>query len=125
MKPFSPCTHCGCTRETTAHAVLDALRVNDVDAAIELGLLDGVPCPGCRDDCNARLRQARDERHFALAARERHRARAARLQRRAAEREARRAPPAQTAAADTPALPAAAAAALARAKAKAAARDRS
>lgn len=115
------CIHCGCTNQAAAHAVLAALRDDDVDAALDLGLLDLVPCPGCRGDCNALLVQARDERRFALAARERHRARNARLQRLAAEREARRAPAATTAS-PTPALPAAAAAALARAKAKAAAR---
>jgi hypothetical protein len=101
--------------------VLAALRDFDVDAAIELGLLDSAPCPGCHDDCNALLLQVRDERRFALAARDRHRTRNARLQRRAAERDARRVPVA-TPASTAPALPPAAAAALARAKAKAAMR---
>ena len=76
--------------------MLAALRVDDVDAAIELGLLDSAPCPACHGDCNALLLQVRDERRFALAARDRYRARTTRLQRRAAERDARRAPPAAT-----------------------------
>ena len=102
--------------------MLAALRADDVDAAIERGLLDAMPCPHCRDACNALLLRARDERRFALAARDRHRIRNARLQRRAAERDARRAPPAAATSSATPALPPAAAAALARAKAKAAMR---
>lgn len=126
MNGFPTCGHCGCTTHAPAHALLAALRDDDVDAAIERGLLDAVPCADCAPGCNERLLAARDARRFALAARERHRQRAERLQRRAAEREARRAPPAEQAPAGSrPALPAAAAAALARAKAKAAARDRS
>jgi hypothetical protein len=127
MKPHAACPGCGCIATSDAHAVLAALRGDDVDAAIDLGLLEAAPCPGCQGDCNVLLLRVRDERRFALSARDRYRARAARLQRRAAEREARRTPPVQveTPAANVPALPPAAAAALARAKAKAAARDRS
>jgi hypothetical protein len=120
MNPAPLCIDCHCTKESPSHAVLAALRDDDLDAAIDLGLLDIAPCPRCSDDCNARLLDARDERRFALAARERHRARDARLQRRADERNARRAPP--VAATSVPPLPPAAAAALARAKARAAAR---
>ena len=94
------------------------LMADDLDAALQLGLLDAQPCPGCDGGCNARLIEARDARLVALAARERHRARDARLQRRKAERQAARAP-AATIASAAPALPSAAADALARALAKA------
>jgi len=93
---------------------------DDIDAALEAGLMDYVPQPGdtaldprlpqLLQDTQQRLREA-------WAARGRHRARAVRLARRAAESEARRAPP--PAPDRKPALPPAAAAILARAKAKA------
>ncbi|MDV5979911.1 MAG: hypothetical protein LOX98_00580 [Lysobacter sp.] len=109
------------------HRVAAALAVEDVDHAIEAGLLDCEPCPDCTPHCQVSVIRARDERRFALAARERFRAREARLQRLAAERDARRAARPRPAAPDTsateparPALPAAAAAALARARARAA-----
>lgn len=122
-----PCPGCACTQAHPAHALLAALRGDDLDAALALGLLDAQPCPDCSPDCSARLVEARDARRFALAARERHRARAARLARIKAEREAARRPaplPASTptAAQAAPALPSAAADALARALAKAKAR---
>jgi len=97
------------------------LDADDVDAAIEAGLMAFAPCPACDEAIAARLGEARDRLAKAWAARERHRAREARLTRIAAERAARRAPaPAQ---AQKSALPPAAAAVLARAKAKAARRS--
>ena len=114
------CPHCHCTAcdDGRAHAMQAMLMADDLDAALQLGLLDAQPCPGCDGGCNARLIEARDARLVALAARERHRARDARLQRRKAERQAARAP-AATIASAAPALPSAAADALARALAKA------
>ena len=107
------------------HAVVAALVEDDLDSAIESGLLGTIHCDTCAPDCQAGLRAARSQRLNALAARERHRARAARLQSRAQERAARRSPAPTTARPEArPPLPSAAAAALARAKAKAAERDR-
>lgn len=113
------------------HAVLAALAEDDLDRAIDSGLLTAVTCTACSEACAVTLGAARDARLQALAARERYRARNTRLQRRAAERAAQRAIPAPAAittpqttdaAAPRPALPSGAAAALARAKAKAAER---
>jgi hypothetical protein len=120
---------CGCVdpRGVAAHAINAALRVDDVDGAIEAGLLDrDIECVGCKDECRARLHEARAARITALAARERFRARAARLERRARERaEKRESPPVNEIATPTPsALPSAAAAALARAREKAAQRHK-
>jgi hypothetical protein len=100
-----------------------ALVEDDLDGAIQSGLLADHVCDGCTPACTAMLLDRRNARQFALAARERFRAREARLARRQQERTARRstAPAIGTVAA--PALPAAAAAALARAKAKAAGRN--
>ena len=112
------CPLCTCVEASPAHAILAALREDDLDAAIELGLLDALPCPRCTSVCASTLIAARDARLRALAARERFRARERRLARRVAEREAARA----TAGKQPAALPPAAAAALARAKAKAAGR---
>lgn len=125
-----PCSVCGCRHDCAPqHVIVAALRVENVDAAIEAGLLDATnACPGCSADCTTMIEAARTERLVALAARERYRAREARLQRRAQERAARRtapaAPPTATpeGAPSRPALPPAAAAALARAKARAATR---
>lgn len=104
------------------------LRMDDVDAAIEAGLMDGWPdaCADALDDkarglllsTRARLRAAWD-------ARARFEARKARLARRAEARDAaRRIPAPATTATDAtpvrPALPLKAAALLARAKARAA-----
>ena len=114
------CPHCACTSEAgaTAHALLALLADDDLDAAIERGLLEHVDCPGCNAGCNARLAETRDRRCGALAARARHRNRAQRLAQRQAARGAARAP--SPAAAETlQALPPAAADALARALAKA------
>ncbi|WP_240096824.1 hypothetical protein [Thermomonas flagellata] len=110
------CRDCGCRAPegAPAHAILAALAVDDLDAALRLGLLEAAPCAGCAPACRERLQAARDARLRALAARARHRARVARLARLQAEREAvRRAP------ASPGALPPAAAAALARALEKA------
>jgi hypothetical protein len=121
------CT-CGCRDAggEAAHAIVDALVQDDIDLAIERGLLDrDVECHACSDACRARLHEARLQRESALAARDRHRARNARLERRARERAEQRTPtpsPEQPVAA--PALPSAAAAALARAREKAAQRHK-
>ena len=121
------CPTCHCTQVHPAHALLAALRDDDLDAALTLGLLEAQPCPCCVSECNRLLAAARDARRLALAARQRHHARAARLARIKAEREAARRPapaPASTPTAQqaAPALPTAAADALARALAKAKAR---
>lgn len=124
----TPCPVCACTRVegAPAHAIGAALVADDLDRAIELGLLTNPGCTGCSDACSKMMTSARDARVRALAARERFRAREARLQRRADERankpEVREATAASNAAVAKPALPSAAAAALARAKAKAAER---
>jgi len=108
------------TPSASPRQLLQYVLDDDIDAALDAGLMDYVPQPGdaaldprlpqLLQDTQRRLRDA-------WAARERHRARAARLARRAAEREARRAPP--PAVNTKPALPPAAAAILARAKARA------
>ena len=108
----NPC-RCGCTAlQAGVHAVANALAVDDLDRALDAGLLEVAACPSCTADCRDSVRQAADGRRTAFAALERYRAREARLVRRSAERAARRKPPAPTA------LPPAAAAALARAKAR-------
>jgi len=133
-----PCCGCRAAGGERAHAIAAALRDDDLDRAMTLGLLDGgdapVACAECTPDCRARIDAARAGRTAALAARERHRARALRLERRERERAERRAA-APVATADmaregdaiapaaVPGLPPAAAAALARARARAAARS--
>jgi hypothetical protein len=130
MHEASDACACGCRdpRGTAAHAINAALRVDDVDRAIDAGLLDrDVECTSCGDECRKALHDARDARLTALAARERYRARNARLERRARERAEQREPkpaPDTTHGTPTPALPSAAAAALARARAKAAQRHK-
>src|SRR3546814_5325362 len=86
--PPATCPACGCTDAAGAHAhaIAAALIDDDLDRAMTLGLLEPVACSACTDDCSKRLRQAREARTRALAARERHRTRQARLERRAAER---------------------------------------
>ena len=124
----APCP-CGCSAIHPAHAIARALAHGDLGAALDEGLLEAVPCPGCRAGCAGALRRARDARLAAFAARERHRARQARLALRQRERDARRATRApdsgETASQAKPklGLPPAAAAALARARARAAGRD--
>lgn len=113
--PASHCPGCGCEANSPAHAIVAALREDDLDRAFECGLLGSGSCGGCAPDCRALLAAAREERHRALAARERHRTRAERLARRAEERKAQRA----AAQRQPAALPPAAAAALARALEKA------
>lgn len=102
-----------------AQRLLRLLQDDNVDGAIEAGLMafDGGDALDTvdRETIGTAQRRLRD----AWAARERYRAREARLARRAAERLAKRALP-QDPASHTPSLPPAAAAALARAKAKAA-----
>lgn len=110
------CPGCGCVLDAPAHALVAALARDDLDGALDLGLLDTAGCPACSDACRTPLLAARDERRSALAARARYDARRARLVRRAAEKAAARAAP--PAAPGRPALPAAAADALARAMAK-------
>ncbi|MFT4256018.1 MAG: hypothetical protein QM599_03545 [Pseudoxanthomonas sp.] len=100
------------------------LERDDVDAALETGLMDFVPCAGCDPRTAAPILATQQRLSAAWAARERHRAREARLARIAAERAARRAPPPQAQSQrQKTALPPAAALALARAKAKAAQRS--
>ncbi|HEY5970873.1 MAG TPA: hypothetical protein VIT22_02690 [Pseudoxanthomonas sp.] len=101
--------------------LLRQLRDDDVDAAIEAGLMQYVPCPACDPALTAQLIEAQQRLSKAWAARERYRARNARLAHRAAEREAKRASAAPE---RKSALPPAAATILARAKAKAAERDK-
>lgn len=126
MADAGPTCRCGCTdpRGIVVHGIAAALAVDDLDRAIDAGLLACVPCPGCDPACSASVIAARDARVVALAARERYRAREARLQRRVHERAARRAvavePQPSDGQAQRPPLPSAAAAALARAKARAA-----
>jgi hypothetical protein len=118
--------------------LLQLVRADDLDAAVDAGLVAFTPSAALSDDGNAELATARDRLLVAWAARARYNARTARLARRTAERKAARAaPPAPaetpdglTAApaptlpangmrpASSPALPAAAAAALARARAR-------
>lgn len=115
------CPHCACAAIAggEAHALLALLAADDLDAALEGGLLDARPCPACDAGCNARLLEMRDARRVALAARARYRARGERLARRKAERDAARTPETTAAAAKPPPLPPAAADVLARALAKA------
>lgn len=115
---ISSCEVCCCSDadQATLHAIAAALAEDDLDHAIDLGLLAAEPCAGCDAHCRARVAAARDARHAALAARERYRARAHRL----GQRERARAERRDTAARQPAALPPAAAAALARARARAA-----
>ncbi|GAB3727413.1 hypothetical protein GCM10028862_03970 [Luteimonas pelagia] len=121
----TPCPACHCIANAPAHAVVAALLVDDVDRAIEGGLLDDIACDMCDAACRARVTEARHARRSALAARERYRERQVRLARRAAERDAQRRGAADpTAGPGAPAeLPKAASDALARALARAAKPD--
>lgn len=122
-----PC-RCGCTerQQAAVHAIASLLATDDLDAAIDAGLLACDACPGCTEACTQSLLAARDARRFALASRERYRGREARLARRQMERRERRMPARSTPADGQapPPLPAAAAAALARAKERAAGRGK-
>ena len=105
-------------------AIAHALRGDDVDAAIRLGLLewDGDVASlgglGLHDGDIALLRRVHQERLVALAARDRYRARSERLARFQEERRQRQTQSVSTATGGQPALAGAAAAALARALAK-------
>ena len=106
-------------------AITHALRGDDVDAAIRLGLLDwdgdaaSLGGVGLSADDIALLRRVHQERLVALAARDRYRARTERLARLQEERRQRQTQSVSTATDGQPALAGAAAAALARALAKA------
>ena len=65
------CTVCGCTHAhgASAHAIASALAGDDLDQAIELGLLEIAPCPGCDNACRDRTATAAAVRRSALAAR--------------------------------------------------------
>ncbi|NUS59459.1 MAG: hypothetical protein HOQ01_00785, partial [Lysobacter sp.] len=78
-----PCPACACASPEgdAAHRIVDALRADDLDRAIDLGLLDDIACAACATDCRDALAQARDARRRALAARERYRDRSLRLAR--------------------------------------------
>ncbi|MEO6365902.1 MAG: hypothetical protein ABIO38_07645 [Luteimonas sp.] len=113
------------------HDVAGAVAIDDIDRAIEAGLLRWNGCVACAlagglDPTDAALlSSARASRLSALASRERYRARQHRLQERSVQRDPRRhatpsAIPVSFKLDST--LPTAAAAALARAKAKAATR---
>jgi Na+-translocating ferredoxin:NAD+ oxidoreductase RnfC subunit len=120
MPDVIPRPSCDADCAGNAARLADLLRADDLDAAIESGLMAFIACPHCARhgdlaEAHARIAAAQQRLRDAWAARDRHRAREARLQRRVAERAARRSP---TTATDTPALPPAAAAALARAKAR-------
>jgi len=110
---------CGDPRGAQIHRIVDALALDDLDGAIEAGLLASDACPGCAPECASALAAARDGRGTALAARERFHARQARLLRRSQERLARRAPVDDAMPSPQESLPPAAAAALQRALAKA------
>jgi hypothetical protein len=104
------CPCCGCTDGggTPAHLVQAALAEDDLDRAMELGLVeDAVACQACSAACRASLLDARSERQRALAARERFRARTSRLERLERERALRRKPATAPAQADAPTRPAA------------------
>ena len=115
-------TPCPCCDQ--AHALRGLLAADDLDAAIDAGLMAFQPCPCAGDDAGL-VMQAQERLRTAWNARQRYRQRQARLGKRAAERDARRlkAPDPEVVAVDTrPPLPTGAAAILARAKAKAAER---
>jgi hypothetical protein len=124
MSASMPC-NCDCSDPLGAdvHRVMAALFEDDLDGAMQAGLLTDRVCTGCTPACAAMLLERRASRRAALAARERFRAREARLARRQQDRVARRSTVPASGAAVAPTLPAAAAAALARAKAKAAGRN--
>lgn len=114
-----------CQQSSSVRALFEQVSANDLDAAIENGLMQFVDCSACRasdPDYAAMadvLAAVRERLSQAWAARDRYRARNARLARRAAERDTRRT---AVNVEKQSSLPAAAAAILARAKAKAAER---
>jgi hypothetical protein len=114
-----PCPCCD-----QARALHARLTADDLDGAIDAGLMTFQPCACADESTVALVLQAQQRLRTAWDARERYRQREARLARRAAERDARRlkAPTVATTETARPALPSSAAAILARAKAKAAER---
>ncbi|HSX64615.1 MAG TPA: hypothetical protein VLF15_07800 [Pseudoxanthomonas sp.] len=114
-----------CQPSSSVRALFQQVSANDLDAAIENGLMQFVDCAACRasdPDYAAMadvLAAVRGRLSQAWAARDRYRARNSRLARRVAERETRRT---AVNVEKQSSLPAAAAAVLARAKAKAAER---
>ena len=110
---------------TLPHSCAQALQLwlhvrnDELDAAIDAGLMQFVPCPGCEPLAAAALPECRSRLQWAWAARDRYHARAERLARRTREREALCGSPADK---NKSKLPPAAAAILARAKARAAGR---
>ena len=115
----SPCPACGCGADSPAHALVVRLRVDDVDGALDDGLLATTGCAQCTADCTAALLAERDGRRAALDARERFLRRERRLALRAARRDARRATVKPNTASLAPSLPVSAAAALQRALSRA------
>lgn len=105
------------TRTTAALAAL--ITANQIDAAIEAGLLTWHPAPSDEPAHAEQVLRARNQLEAAWAARDRYRARAVRLRRREVERQARRAP-APVSTDSPPPLPTSVADILARAKARAA-----
>ncbi len=104
-----------------AQRLLALLRDDDLDAAIEAGLMAFGGFDALAPDERVAIASAQQRLRDAWAARDRYRAREARLERRAAQRQAKRTP-LRDDSGKPPPLPPAAAAALARAKAKAAGR---
>jgi hypothetical protein len=107
------------SRTVTTAQLAAWVGADNLDAALEAGLLRWQPAA---DDAPAQvavLQAARQRVQLALAARERYRNRAVRLRRIEAERDARRTPPPASPAAAA-VLPGSVAAILARAKARAA-----
>ncbi len=124
------CTGDEITAGISLHDITAAVAIDDLDRAIEAGLLRWNGCIACAlasgssKEGAEQLYAARKSRLSALAARERYRVRQHRLEQRGAQHDARR----NASGATSPqpsALPSDAAAALARAKAKAAARAKS
>ena len=107
------------TAHECAHAtrLMHLLQADEIDAALQAGLMAFAPCPACGALPAATVLATQQRLRTAWAARERYRARNARLAQRAAAREAKRK---QDAPEKRSALPPAAAAILARAKARAA-----
>ena len=108
-----------CAAHECAHAtqLMHLLQADDLDTALQAGLMAFKPCPACDVLPAATVLAAQQRLRTAWAARERYRARNARLAQRTAAREAKRK---QDAPEKRSALPPAAAAILARAKARAA-----
>ena len=107
------------TLHECAHAtrLMHLLQADEIDAALQAGLMAFARCPTCDALPTATVLAAQQRLHIAWAARERYRAHNARVAQRAAAREARRK---QDVPEKRSALPPAAAAILARAKARAA-----